>query len=169
MSILNLTYLLTFGGAAIGIIYGLILTWKVLKAPAGNAKMQEIAAAIQQGASAYLNRQYKTVGVIAVIVAIILYFALGWKTSVGFLVGAILSASAGYIGMNVSVRANVRTAESAREGLSSALGFAFRGGAVTGLFVVSLGLLGVGSMYFIFHDVNALIVQQHCNAEYLFQ
>ena len=157
MSITNLTYLLVFGGAGIGIIYGLILIWQVLKAPAGNAKMQEIAAAIQQGASAYLNRQYKTVGIIAVVVAIILYFALGWKTSVGFLVGAILSAATGYIGMNVSVRANVRTAESARKGLASALGFAFRGGAITGLFVVSLGLLGVGGMYFIFKDINALI------------
>jgi len=157
VSITNLTYLLVFGGAGIGIIYGLILIWQVLKAPAGNAKMQEIAAAIQQGASAYLNRQYKTVGIIAVVVAIILYFALGWKTSVGFLVGAILSAATGYIGMNVSVRANVRTAESARKGLASALGFAFRGGAITGLFVVSLGLLGVGGMYFIFKDINALI------------
>lgn len=157
MSILNLTYLLVFGGAGIGIIYGLILIWQVLKAPAGNAKMQEIAAAIQQGAQAYLNRQYKTVSMIAVVVAIILYFALGWHMMLGFLVGAILSAATGYIGMNVSVRANVRTAESARKGLASALGFAFRGGAVTGLFVVSLGLLGVGGMYFIFHDVNALI------------
>ena len=157
MSITNLSYLIAFGAAGLGVIYGLVLIWLVLKKSPGNAKMQEIAGAIQEGATAYLNRQYKTVGIIAVVLAIILFFALGLNTTIGFLVGAIFSAVAGYIGMNVSVRANVRTAEEARHGLGAALSLAFRGGAVTGFFVVSLGLLGVAGLYLLTKDVNALI------------
>ncbi len=157
MSIENLSYIIAGGAAVLAIIYGFILIWQVLKASPGNARMQEIAAAIQEGAKAYLNRQYKTVAIIAVVIAIVLYFALDLKTAIGFLVGAIFSAAAGYIGMNVSVRANVRTAEIAKKGLGPALGLAFRGGAVTGLLVVGLGLLGVAGLYYLTGDVNALI------------
>lgn len=157
MSIENLSYLIAFGSAALAIIYGLFLIWRVVKAPAGNAKMKEIAAAIQEGASAYLSRQYKTVAIIAIVLAIVLYFALDLTTALGFLVGAVFSAAAGFIGMNVSVRANVRTAEMARKGLAPALGLAFNGGAVTGLLVVGLGLLGVAGLYYFTHDVYALV------------
>jgi len=157
MSIENLSFIIAAGAAALGIIYGGILIWQVLKNPTGSKKMQDIATAIQEGASAFLNRQYKTVGVIAVILALILFFALGWQTAVGFLIGAIFSATAGYIGMNVAVRANVRTAEIAKQGLKPALLLAFRGGAVTGLFVVGLGLLGVTGLYYFTRDVYVLI------------
>jgi len=157
MSIVSLSYLIAFGSAGLAILYGLILIWQILKADPGSEKMQEIARAIQQGAKAYLNRQYKTVAWIALGLAIILYLALDLKTAVGFLIGAILSASAGYIGMNVAVRANVRTAQAASKGLAPALAIAFRGGAVTGLFVVGLGLLGVTGYYLITKDISALI------------
>ncbi len=157
MSIDNLAFFIALGSAGLGIIYGLILIWQVLKADPGSAKMQEIATAIQQGAKAYLNRQYKTVAIIAVILAIILWLALGPKTAIGFLIGAIFSALAGYIGMNVAVRANVRTAQAASRGLKPALTLAFRGGAVTGLLVVGLGLLGVAGYYMITKDISALI------------
>ncbi len=157
MSIQNISYLIAFGAAIIGIIYGLILVWLILKKSPGNKKMIEIASAIQEGAQAYLKRQYKTVGIIAALLAIILYFVLGPNSTFGFLLGAIFSAAAGFIGMNVAVRANVRTAEEARHGLSAALTLAFRGGAVTGLLVVGLGLLGVTGLYFLTKDVNALI------------
>jgi len=157
MSIENLSFIIAVGAALLGIIYGVILIWQVLKNPTGSKKMQEIAAAIQEGASAFLSRQYKTVGVIAVILAIILFFALGWQTAVGFLIGAVFSALAGYIGMNVAVRANVRTAEIAKKGLKPALQLAFRGGAVTGMLVVGLGLLGVTGLYYFTKDVSVLI------------
>ena len=137
--------------SVIAIVYGLFLIKVVMSKSAGDAKMQEIAAAIQQGAKAYLNRQYKTIGIIAVGLFLIIGFVpmLGWMMAVSFLVGAILSALAGYIGMNVSVRANVRTTEEAKKGLKEALGLAFKGGTVTGLLVVGLALLGVTLFYII--------------------
>ena len=141
----------------VAIIYGLLLARTILKKSAGNEKMQSIAKAIQEGASAYLNKQYTTIGYIAVVLFLIIGFALTWKMAIGFLVGAILSALAGYIGMNVSVRANVRTTEAARSGLKAALDLAFKGGTVTGLLVVGLALLGVTAFYAITRDVNALV------------
>ncbi|MHB8858231.1 MAG: sodium-translocating pyrophosphatase [Thermoleophilia bacterium] len=133
-------------GAA-AVVYGVILIMWVLKLPAGNEKMQEIAGAIQEGAKAYLNRQTRAVAIVGVVLFVILTIALGWHTGVAFLVGAILSASTGWIGMMVSVRANVRTAEAARGGLKPAMNVAYRGGSVTGLLVVGLALLGVSGYY----------------------
>jgi len=145
------------GAAVLAIIYGAVSAKWILKKPSGNKRMEEIALAIQQGASAYLNRQYRTVASVAVILALGLGLALNWTSAAGFLVGAVLSALAGYIGMNVSVRANVRVAEAARGGLRRAFDLAFRGGAVTGFLVVGLGLLGVTGFYAITHDLKALI------------
>ncbi|MCX6753816.1 MAG: sodium/proton-translocating pyrophosphatase, partial [Candidatus Nomurabacteria bacterium] len=135
----------------IAILYGLFLIRVVLKKGTGDAKMQAIAKAIQEGASAYLNRQYKTIGVIAVILFLVIGLVpmLGWMMAFSFIFGAILSALAGYIGMNVSVRANVRTTEEAKKGLKEALSLAFKGGTVTGLLVVGLALLGVTTFYII--------------------
>jgi K(+)-stimulated pyrophosphate-energized sodium pump len=143
--------------SVIAIVYGTFLARSILKRSAGNERMQEIAAAIQAGAKAYLNRQYRTIAIIAVILFILLWITLGFQIGIGFIVGAILSALAGYIGMNVSVRANVRTAEAARSGLGAALSLAFNGGAVTGLFVVGLALLGVTGFFAITQNVNSLI------------
>ncbi|HLQ60480.1 MAG TPA: sodium-translocating pyrophosphatase [Candidatus Acidoferrales bacterium] len=144
------------GGVA-AVAYALVLIWVVLRRSPGNQRMQEIAAAIQEGASAYLNRQYTVIAVIGVLIAIILGVALGPLTGGLYVVGAVLSAAAGYIGMNISVRANLRTAEAARGGLNAALQVAFRGGAVTGLMVVGLGLFGVAVSYWIFRNPAALV------------
>ena len=157
MSTENVIIIFAIAAALVAIVYGIVVSKWILAKSAGNKKMEEIASAIQQGASAYLNRQYKTVGVVAVIIAIILFFALGLSTALGFLVGAILSAVAGYVGMNISVRANVRVAEAARSGIKQAMGVAFKGGSVTGLLVVGLGLLGVAGFYAITGDPKALI------------
>ena len=141
----------------IGILYGLFLIRWVLKRPTGDEKMRVIARAIQQGASAYLNRQYRTIAVAALIVATLLWYYLGSITAIGFLVGAILSGAAGYIGMTVSVRANVRTAEAAKKGLAAALEVAVKGGMVTGMLVAGLGLLGVAVFYGLTKDLHALV------------
>ena len=147
----------TIVSSAVAIVYGLVLARLILKKNAGNEKMQSIASAIAEGAKAYLNRQYKTIFVIAIILFIIIWLGVGLTSAIGFILGAILSALAGYIGMNVSVRANSRTAEAAKTGLKEALALAFNGGTVTGLLVVGLALLGVTLFFGITHDITALI------------
>jgi K(+)-stimulated pyrophosphate-energized sodium pump len=142
----------------VAIAYGFFLTSIVLKKPTGDQKMRDVAAAIQEGANAYMTRQYKTIGMVALVLAILIYIFLGLSTALGFLVGAVASALAGFIGMYVAVRANVRTAEAAKKSLGDAFGVAFKGGAVTGLFVVGLGLLSVTLFYyFTGGDIKALI------------
>ena len=131
------------------LVYGLITSRQVLAADAGTTRMQEISAAVQEGARAYLNRQYTAIGIVGVVILILLGLILGIHTAIGFLIGAALSAAAGYIGMNVSVRANVRTAQASRRGLAAGLDVAFKAGAITGMLVVGLGLLGVAGYYFV--------------------
>jgi K(+)-stimulated pyrophosphate-energized sodium pump len=145
----NHTVLFALLCALFGIAVGLYLTWWILRQPAGSERMREIARAVQEGAAAYLRRQYTTIGIVAIVPFLIIgfYNQLGWGTAIGFLIGAAFSAAAGFIGMNVAVRANVRTAEAAKHGLTPALNVAFRAGSVTGLLVVGLGLLGVAGYY----------------------
>ncbi|MBI2484077.1 sodium-translocating pyrophosphatase [Candidatus Uhrbacteria bacterium] len=149
--------LFSLGAATLAIVYGLVLIRRVLREPVGSDKMKAIAGSIQEGASAYLNRQYRTISVVAILVALLIGFFINWYTSAAFVVGAVFSALAGYIGMYVSVRANVRTAEAAKHGLPHALSVAVRGGMVTGLLVVGLALLGVAGFYAITNNVLYLI------------
>ena len=144
------------GGLA-AVAFAVVLIFLVLQLPTGNDRMREIAAAIQEGAAAYLNRQYTVIAIIGVIIAIVIGFFVNWTTAALYIVGAVLSALAGYVGMNIAVRANVRTAEAARGGLNKALQVAFRGGAVTGFMVVGLGLLGVSAAYLVFKDPDVLV------------
>ena len=156
---MSFTNIFILGSAVLAILYGVILIKKVLSSPGGNERMQEIAKAIQEGAKAYLNRQYRTVAMVAVVLFIVIGLVptLGWVTAIAFLLGAFLSTLAGYVGMNVSVRANVRTAEAARGGLKKALAVAVQGGSVTGMLVAGLALLGTAGFYFITEDLHALI------------
>ena len=131
------------------IVVGIIFSWEILEGSDGNERMREIAGAIQEGATAYLNRQYLTISIVGILIFILLAVTIGWLSAIGFLVGAIFSGLAGYIGMNISVRANVRTAQAAHNGMNAALSMAFKGGAVTGLLVVGLGLLGISGYYFV--------------------
>ena len=144
---MTVAYWVVFACGLLALVYGVLASRSVLSAPTGNDRMREIAAAVQEGAAAYLNRQYRTIAVVGVVICALLWWRLGSYVAIGFVIGAVLSGLAGYIGMNISVRSNLRTAEAARKGLAPALALAFKAGAVTGMLVVGLGLLGVAGYY----------------------
>src|SRR6202167_6274668 len=146
---MSLAYWVVILGGVVAVVYGIGTSRMVLSADPGSLRMQEIAAAVQEGAKAYLNRQYRTIAVVGAVIFIILAVTLGWRSGLGFLIGAVLSGAAGYIGTNIPVRANLRAAQAAKQGLAAGLDIAFRAGAVTGMLVVGLGLLGV-TLYYLF-------------------
>ena len=151
--------------SAVAISCGIIFALGILKLSDGNEKMREIAGAIQEGAQAYLNRQYLTIGLVGIVIFVLLGVSgIGWLSAFGFLIGAVLSGLAGYIGMNISVKANVRTAQAAHDGMNAALAVAFRGGAVTGLLVVGLGLLGISGYYLILRSGLGISVDESLHA-----
>ncbi|HEY1560048.1 MAG TPA: sodium/proton-translocating pyrophosphatase, partial [Caulobacteraceae bacterium] len=144
---MNLVLELVIAAGLLAVAYGVLQSASLMRAPAGNAKMQEIAAAIQEGAQAYLRRQYTTIGIVGVVILAIIFFLIGKVEALGFLIGATLSGAAGFAGMLISVRANVRTAQAASQGLGAGLSLAFRSGAVTGMLVAGFALLGVAGYY----------------------
>ena len=153
---MNYLYISIFSGL-FAVIYGLFLSWKISKLPTGTKNMVDIANAIKEGAEAFLNRQYKTVGIIALVFFVLLFFTLGYLSAIAFAIGALCSAVAGFIGMNVSVRANIKTAEAAKKDLGSALSVAFSGGSVTGLMVAGLALLSLCATYLLLTMNNQLL------------
>ncbi len=150
-------YWIAIASSLLALLYGIVASRAILSAKTGTAAMRSIAEAIQEGAQAYLNRQYRTIAVVGIIIALAIGFLLGWHVTIGFVIGAVLSGGAGYIGMMVSVRANIRTAQAARTSLAGALDIAFRSGAVTGLLVVGLALLGVSGYYGLARDYFAAL------------